>query len=39
MEFLANLLANLGGAIAETSSSACHLVMLDEPECPESLIK
>ncbi|MGM9849708.1 MAG: AgrD family cyclic lactone autoinducer peptide [Bacilli bacterium] len=39
MEFLANLLANLGGAVAETGSSACLFMMLDEPECPESLIK
>ncbi len=39
MEFLANILSNIGGAIAETSSKACVLVMMDEPECPESLIK
>ena len=39
MEFIANLLANLGGAAAETSSSACIFMMFDEPECPESLIK
>lgn len=39
MEFLANLLANLGGALAETSSSGCIFAMFDEPECPESLIK
>ena len=39
MEFIANLLANLGGAAAETSSQACMLVMFDEPECPASLIK
>lgn len=39
MELIANLLANLGGAAAETGSSACILMMFDEPECPESLIK
>ena len=39
MEFLADLLATIGGAIAGTGSSACMLVMFDEPECPESLIK
>ena len=39
MEFLANILSNIGGAIAETSSKGCFLVMMDEPECPESLIK
>ena len=39
MEFIANLLANLGGSLAETSSQGCFTVILDEPECPESLIK
>ena len=39
MEFLANLLANASAAAAETSSSACVLWHVDEPECPESLIK
>ena len=39
MEFIANLLANIGGAAAETGSSACIFVMFDEPECPKSLIK
>ena len=39
MEFLANLLANIGGAVASTGSKGCFLVMIDEPECPESLIK
>ena len=39
MEFLANLIANIGGAAAETSSKGCLFMMLDEPECPESLIK
>ena len=39
MEFLANILSNIGGALAETSSSACIFMMVDEPECPESLIK
>ena len=39
MEFLADLLANASEAVAETSSSACVLWVIDEPECPESLIK
>ena len=39
MEFLANLLANIGATIAETSSNACVLWLADEPECPESLVK
>ena len=36
---LANLLAWLGLGVATTGSQACHMVVLDEAECPESLIK
>ena len=36
---LANLLAWLGLGVASTGSQACHVVFIDEPECPESLIK
>ena len=39
MEFLANILSNIGGAIANTNSKGCFFAMIDEPECPESLIK
>ena len=39
MEFLANLLSNIGGALASTSSQGCVFAMMDEPECPKSLIK
>ena len=39
MEFLANLIANLGESLAETGAKACFLMIFDEPECPESLIK
>ena len=39
MEFLADILANVGEALANTSSNACILMIIDEPECPESLIK
>ena len=39
MEFLANILSTIGAAAADTSSKACAFMMLDEPECPESLIK
>lgn len=39
MEFLANLIANLGESLAETNSKGCFLAFIDEPECPESLIK
>lgn len=37
--FFANLLALLGLGAATTGSQACHVVVIDEPECPESLIK
>ena len=36
---LANLLAMLGLGAANTGSQACFLLMLEEPECPENLIK
>ena len=39
MEFIANLLANVGNTAAETSSKGCFVMIFDEPECPESLIK
>lgn len=39
MEFIANLLASLSTAAAETGSSACMIWHIDEPKCPESLIK
>lgn len=35
----ANLLALLGLGTAAAGSQACHVVFVDEPECPESLIK
>ena len=36
---LANLLALLGLGAATTGSQACFHMILDEAECPESLIK
>ena len=35
----ANLLALLGLGAASTGSKTCWLWAIDEPECPESLIK
>lgn len=35
----ANLLAALGLGAAKTGSQACLFYVLDEAECPESLIK
>ena len=37
--FFANLLALLGFGAASTGSKACLVWVIDEPECPESLIK
>lgn len=37
--FFANLLAALGIGAANTGSQACAFWVLDEPECPESLVK
>lgn len=37
--FFANLLAALGFGAAKTGSQACWFLMIDEAECPESLIK
>lgn len=37
--FFANLLAALGLKTAATGSQACLFWAIDEPECPESLIK
>ena len=37
--FFANLLAMLGIGAATTGSQACWFMAIDEPECPESLIK
>lgn len=37
--FFANLLAALGFGAAKTGSQACYMWILDEAECPESLIK
>ena len=39
MGFLANILAALGIGSATTGTQACSWWFIDEPECPESLIK
>ena len=39
MTFITSILSFIGAAVAATGSNACLLVMLDEPECPKSLIK
>ena len=37
--FLANLIAGIGSLLAASSSTACYIMIWDEPECPKSLIK
>ncbi len=39
MAFVASLLAAVGSFVASMGSQACMIVILDEPECPKSLIK
>ncbi len=39
MSFLMGLIATVGSFVASLGSQACYLVILDEPECPKSLIK
>ena len=39
MGFLANILAALGLGSANAGTQACGWFLIDEPECPESLIK
>lgn len=39
MNTLANIFAVVGNSVAETSTKACAMWFVDEPECPKSLIK
>lgn len=39
MGFLANILAALGVGSANAGTQACSWFLIDEPECPESLVK
>jgi len=39
MGFVASLLAAVGSLVAGLGSQACMLFLVDEPECPKSLIK
>lgn len=39
MAFIASILSVLGTAVASFGSQACMLFLVDEPECPKSLIK
>lgn len=39
MAFLSTVLATVGSFIATLGSQACFWVIIDEPECPKSLVK
>lgn len=39
MSFIAGMLASVASFVASLGSAACVVVIIDEPECPESLIK
>lgn len=39
MAFVASLLASVGSFLATMGSQACFMIILDEPECPKSLVK
>ncbi len=39
MEFIANLLAKLGGSAAVTGTQACVFWFIDEPKAPNCLIE
>lgn len=39
MNFFATILSMFGAAVANTGSKECLAIMIDEPECPKSLIK
>lgn len=37
--FFVDLLSNLAEAVGNVGSQGCFYVILDEPECPKSLLK
>ncbi len=39
MQFIASILATFGSFVANMGSQACFVVIIDEPECPKSLIR
>lgn len=39
MGFVATILAAVGSLVAGLGSNACFLFLMDEPECPKSLVK
>ena len=39
MAFISSIIASVAGFIASLGSSACFILVLDEPECPKLLMK
>ena len=39
MGLIASILSTIGTLVASFGSQACMIVVLDEPECPKSLIR
>lgn len=39
MAFISSIIASVAGFVASLGSSACFFLVLDEPECPKSLMK
>lgn len=39
MNFLANLLATIGGAAASAGTQGCYVWIMDEPKMPKSLLE
>lgn len=39
MAFISSIIASVAGFVASLGSSACLVFVVDEPECPKSLIK
>lgn len=39
MAFITSIIASVAGFVASLGSSACVVLVIDEPECPKSLLK
>lgn len=39
MAFITSIIASVAGFVASLGSSACFVLVVDEPECPKSLLK
>ena len=39
MAVISSIIAAIAGVVANIGSSACGIFLIDEPECPKSLLK